>query len=358
MTQRFRLVAKNHFNVDGICKYGVMFPVMNSESFSDYGVIFFSCFLFGVIFFGVIFKQVNQLLFYFFSISVVGIITTISFISPKFSFSFMLLFTTIITVLTLPYEIFRGFSVKQKRLLNSVLNILSKTLILDYLSVVYVKFFCVPSSIFHRRLFLMFLISVAYIITSRLFFIRTITNNASLTNIQLIILYFVLFLGIAIIYLRLLLNASIFFVFSAVRINPTLLSPSILFVLGEDTELPPKSSALGAQPSPSEKKFSLINVSVTRKYYRQFFTSTHTNTFRFIGYGIAICGTAAAFGTLYYTKIQADQATIQAEQAVIQAEQSKQQTYHTAREADVAAVDSGLISRDEYYRRHPEDLKK
>ena len=31
------------------------------------------------------------------------------------------------------------------------------------------------------------------------------------------------------------------------------------------------------------------------------------------------------------------------------------QTYHTAREADVAVIDADLFSREEYFKRHPED---
>lgn len=140
------------------------------------------------------------------------------------------------------------------------------------------------------------------------------------------------------------------------RIDPSLLSPSILYVLGQDEELPiaiPKNHA--TQETPHDKRFALVNVNYNKQYYRQYFSSANPNTFRYMGYGLAICGTAVACGTFWYTRIQAQASLIQAEQAIIQAEQAKQQTYHTAREADVAAVDGGLITKDEYYRRHPED---
>ena len=118
---------------------------------------------------------------------------------------------------------------------------------------------------------------------------------------------------------------------------------------------PAKPSSVSA---PSEKRFSLLNVTYNRTYYRQFFSQNHTQSYRLLGICIGLCGTAAAVGTVWYTKIQAEQAMIQAEQAKIQTEQAKQQTYHTAREADVAAVDAGLISKEEYYKRHPEDFSE
>lgn len=48
----------------------------------------------------------------------------------------------------------------------------------------------------------------------------------------------------------------------------------------------------------------------------------------------------AAFATSIYSKEQT--------------EYSKQQAYDTRREADVV-VDSGLITKEEYWRRHPQD---
>lgn len=291
-------------------------------------------------------KKIN--LFYFFSVSIVFFFSTVSFLYPRFNFAFMIFFTTIVTILTLPYEIFTGFSQKQQYYLNNLLLFLDKTLVLDFLSVVYVKFFCVPTRQFHKRLFIIFVISVSYIVSSRLIFIKTISNDIHLESFQLIFFYLLLFFGISIIYLRLIISASIFFVSASLRINPSLLSPSILFVLGEDDQGLPSKLGDSKQPITHDRKFSFINVSLTRNYYRQFFNPSNTGNFRLLGYGIALCGSAAAVGTLYYSKIQADA-------AVIQAEQSKLQSYHTAREADIAAVDAGIITKETYYQRHPED---
>jgi hypothetical protein len=321
----------------------------------------------GVIFwlFKVTYK--SQHFFLFSSIVIIFIITTISIMSPKFSFAFMVVFTSILTLLTLPFEVYKGFNAKQKYFLDGLLHFLNKTLILDYLSVIFVKFFCVPFNVYHKRLLGIFCISLCYIISSRFVFIQTVFWNSTLTGFYWFVFYIILFLGVSVIYFRLLLYMAIFFVFSAIRMDPNLLSPSILFVLGIDennaakTETPTPKSEVPA--SSSDKKFSFINVSLTRQYYRQYYAESNISHFRLLGYVIGICGTAAAVGTFWYSKMQAEQSVIQTElsrqqteQARQQTEQAKQQTYHTAREADVAAVDAGLLSKEEYFRRHPEDV--
>jgi hypothetical protein len=223
-----------------------------------------------------------------------------------------------------------------------------KHLILDYFSVIYVKFFCAPSQIYYYfRLFIIFIINFIYIFCSRGVFIQTVFWNKPLPETYNAIIYIILFAGISIIYFRLLINLSMFLVNSALHINPSLLSPSILYVLGHDDQVSsefPKNHS--SQNTPENKRFSLINIS----YYRQYFSSANPNGFRYLGYGLAICGTAVACGTFWYTRVQT-------QASIIQAEQARQQTYHTAKEADVAAVEAKLITTEEYYRRHPEDKK-
>lgn len=111
-----------------------------------------------------------------------------------------------------------------------------------------------------------------------------------------------------------------FLVYSALRVNPSLLSPSILYVLGQNnnemSHEAPKSNLS------SDKKYFFVNINVTCQYYRQYFTNTNPNVFRYMGYGLAICGTLVAFGTFWYTRVQANA-------SIIQVEQTKQQTYHT-----------------------------
>lgn len=311
-------------------------------------------FIFSVVLIIYIIKHFNM--FDYINIGVILVVTTCSFVYPKFNFIFMLLFSCFFTLLTFPNPFKKGFAIKQHHLLIQVLYFLHKTLLLDFLAVIYIRFFCVPSNVFLKRLFLIFMISVCYIMSSRLYFIHVTFHKNTLPNAYLVLIYLILFLGVTVVYFRLLMNVASFFVLSAYHITPELLSPSVLFVFGADENIdstkPDFSKAVSKN---TDNKFSFINITQNRYHYRQYFNTTNAGNFKFLGYCIAFCGSAAAVGTFWYSKIQADQTTIQAQQAVLQTEQAKQQTYHTAREADVAAVDAGLLTKEEYYKRHPED---
>ena len=297
----------------------------------------------------------NNLSFFVPSLAVILIISLLSLKYPTFSFIFMIIVSCIIAPLTFPYNISKNFKHIQGALLHKILLWLDKALILDYLSVIFVKFFATPLEVYYRRLFLLFIVNFMYILVSRVFFVKTIFLGESVDPIYLLLIYIGLFAGISVIYIRLLLNLSTFFVYAAIRIDPSLLSPSILYVLDQEEPLPMIPKDNGSQGTSSEKRYAFVNVNLSKQYYRQYFSGANTNSFRYLGYGLAICGTAVACGTFWYTRVQAQASMIQAEASIIQAEQARQQTYHTAREADVAAVDSGLITKDEYYRRHPED---
>lgn len=353
--QPFRIVAYGkHFNkFKTIISAPLFLPNFNNDLVY---IFFLVAFIIAVV---VIFKNMLKITlgdFYFGVISLVIIssFSLLSFIYPKFSFVFMIFITCILTVFTIPYEIFTGFNLKQKYLFKKFLIFLDKTLILDYFSVIFVKFFCVPTKKFIKRLVIIFCLSLCYIICSRIVFIQVVFWNKTFSYNYNFLIYMVLFIGIAVVYFRLLINLSMFLVFSALRIDRTLLSPSILFILDqEDSDMPnkPLASSRASNTDKTDKKFSFINVTITRDYYRQYFNNANPTTFRYVGYGVAICGAIAACGTFWYSRVQAQASIVQAEQARIQ-------SYHTAREADVAAVEAGLITKDIYYQRHPEDLPK
>lgn len=177
------------------------------------------------------------------------------------------------------------------------------------------------------------------IITFFILFIIQIIYTRSFKHIfhpiemQVIILCCIL-IGIAISYFRFLLSFSLFILPLTLKYSPSYLSESVLYVLGDD--LP---QATSNTPLP-EKKFSFLNISFTRNYFRQYYSKTSTSTFKYAGFCVDVCAMGAAFATSIYSKEQT--------------EYSKQQAYDTRREADVA-VDSGLITKEEYWRRHPQD---
>lgn len=293
------------------------------------------------------------------SISIILCLTTISFIFPMFSFFFMAIFMGFFLITLFPYKMYDSFFEDQKTLIRKFLILLEALGILDFLATLYILFFFVPKKIFNIRMLLIVFFSVIYIIATRYCFIHLVLLHESFSYITNFFLYLILFIGISLTYSRFLLNLALFVVPLTLQIEPKLLSEFILYIFGQGEDMASEST-----PKP-QNKMSFINFTYTRATYRQYFTSDHTKMYRNIGLGLGFLTFFATSFAAYYSKVQADaaiiqavQAKIQADAAIIQAEQAKVQTYHTAREADVAAVEAKLITLDEYYKRHPEDKPK
>lgn len=285
--------------------------------------------------------------FFIISFLVLVVLALISFLFPMFSFFFMLFISFIIFLISLPFELYKGFSVKQQLLLEHLLIFLHNSSILDFLAVVYIKFFCVPRKIFIKRLCLLFFISIIYIYTSRWYFYQSVFIHTQFTFFQKIIVYIILLLGLVVLYLRIFLSLSMYFTFTALRLNSSLLSPTVLYVLGE-TDDSTSTSTPSNEHSSSNKRYSLINITYTKKYFRQYFSSGNNGGYKGMTLGVSLFAFGAGAAAAYYGKLQVE-ATDRGTEA------TNRQTAATNRETDVAAVDAGLISKDEYYRRHPQD---
>lgn len=108
-----------------------------------------------------------------------------------------------------------------------------------------------------------------------------------------------LFIGIAISYFRFLLSFSLFILPLTLKYSPSYLSKSVLYVLGENPyDLP---QATSNTPLP-EKKFSLLNISFTRNYFRQYYSKTGTSTFKYAGFCVGVCAMGAALLLLFMLK--------------------------------------------------------
>jgi len=121
-----------------------------------------------------------------------------------------------------------------------------------------------------------------------------------------------------------------------------LLSPTLLYVFGDLEDVPPPQRP--KQPGsdiPFNRQYSFVNIDRSRNYYKHYFTGQNPATFRYVGYFLRFSTVLVTGYAAYYTKVQADMATIQA--------------LHTASLADVAAVEAGLISKEIYYQKHPSD---
>lgn len=133
--------------------------------------------------------------------------------------------------------------------------------------------------------------------------------------------------------------------------DKSLLSPSVLYVFGEDSDdhsVPDKGTQ--KPPVPSDRKFSLLNINITRNTYKQYFSNSNPNYFRNLGLCLGICTLGAASAAAYYARSQALAAIKQADATIKQVDAAIKQN-------DLSAFQSGLITKDQYYDRHPEDKR-
>jgi hypothetical protein len=288
-------------------------------------------------------------------LAVIIFFTIVSFLFPSFSFFFMLFISGIILIISFPYNIYERFLERRLVVVKDLLNLLERLEILDFLATIYIMFFCVSSRIFKFRLAFIVIGSLVYLLTSRYYFIHKVFLNTTFMPSTYVFIYLAFFLGIMLSYFRFLVNLSLIFIPLTLKIQPTLLSPTVLYILDGDEDTSNNDFSKQSNQDLTKKRFSLINVDRSRNYYRNTFSGQNPSGFRIAGFCLGICTLVIGSVAAYYAKAQADYAKAQADYAKIQAEESKKQSYHTAREADVAAVEAKLITEAEYYRRHPED---
>lgn len=251
----------------------------------------------------------------------------------------MLFIISIIFLSSFPYEIYKGFSTQRDNLLTELLVFLSKISVLDYLSGIYILFFCVPRPILIKRYIIICFISLCYITISRYYFYHVTFLHEHLLYSKHII-YIILVLGIAVTYYRILLSISMFFVFMVLRTNnPSLLHPVVLYVLGETPD-EPKSS------NPSPRNYSLFHINQSRNYYRENFKASNHGLHRNVGYGIGFFGLVVGFGAAYYGKVQADASLAQVKAQEIN-------NFEMRRQNDLEEVSQGLMSKEDYTKKYP-----
>ena len=283
------------------------------------------------------------------SICLILVLTIVSFINPLFSFIFMIFINSLFVVLLFPYRLYKNFFKKRRTVILKLLTVLEHYNILDFFMTIYVLFFYVPKRQFNIRLFLIVLFSLVYIITSRWYFYHSVVLHQDFSTLTQSLIFLLLFFGVSIAYLRVLVNISLILTPLAVALTPNLVAPCILYIVGEgpdpgsDQSLTSKTTTTALKPH-----YSFININSTRNFYHQYFNTKNPGVYRNAGLCIGFCAMTAAGFAAYFTKIQADAAVKSADAAVKAADAAVQA-------ADATAYQAGLISKDEYYTRHPQD---
>lgn len=88
-----------------------------------------------------------------------------------------------------------------------------------------------------------------------------------------------------------------FLIYSALHIESSWLSPTIVYIIDPAEEsFPPKSTKQNPKGL-NEKRYSIINVNYSRQYYKQYFSNINPSAYRYFDYGLAIWGSISAGGT-------------------------------------------------------------
>lgn len=110
--------------------------------------------------------------------------------------------------------------------------------------------------------------------------------------------------------MKFLINLALFIIHVTLRLEPKLLSESVLYVFGEEQDAP-KSDDIHIPPSKSTNRMSCINITYTRATYCQYFTLQNPKSFRNFGIGLELFTLGATSYAAYYSKIQAETAIAQ-----------------------------------------------
>lgn len=144
--------------------------------------------------------------------------------------------------------------------------------------------------------------------------------------------YLILFFGTFTIYIRFFLNISLFLTISTLCLQPSLLSPDILYILGEGDQQDPILPK-GTTNNYGRPYFTLVDRS--KNYYHQNFNpQLHSRLSRGSNFVIGFAGLFVGGATLYYAKMQTDHAAIN--------------SFEMTRQNDLEEVSQGLMSKEEY----------
>lgn len=281
------------------------------------------------------------------------VLSCLSLLFPTASFICMLIIMGLMTAFVIPYSLFDGFFTKRQRFIEHFLKLLEETSILDFFATFYVMFFCIPLKAFYLRMSGLIIIHVLYISASLWYKNIQYSTYDNYHPVVFVALFLIFALGIGFIYVRVLVSISLFLIPLTLSINPSLFSPTILYVFGEtdDVPSPPKKEA----PIPPNARFSLFSFQRTTNYYRHSFSGKSPNIYRRAAMCLGICTAGGAWVGAFYAKMQAEAAIVQAEAAIVQAEASKAQVTaqidnnrQMERQNDLEEVSQGLRTRESY----------
>lgn len=293
------------------------------------------------------------------------IIGTLVILYPTFSILIMLSFCSLLVLTSFNYEIYSGFQKAKFHFLKETLYLFKYIGLLDLCSIVYVVFFCVSPRRNTIFVIIIFFFNLLYIIVSRYHFLhRNLFLQPVSFVIEPLVIYTLLLIGLMFLYIRLFLLFSVTMTLTTKVHYPNLLHPNILFVFGIGEEpspqQPPTPTPIPkpiSTPVPHETpRYNFLNVNNTRNYYRHYYTDAAQNSSRLRTAGIwaSIFGLGIGIATAKFTYDVVVETRKQVEIAQQQVRAQEVNNHEMSKQNSLEELSQGLITKEDYYRRHPE----
>lgn len=258
---------------------------------------------------------------------IASFLSLMAMLVPVLNIIFLSISSALIVMITMPF--FERIIPKRDLLAHKLWAFLKDLGIVTYFLELYYKYFMQKKENFYIQTFLIYFFCILYFIISKYLLLnKNVINSVSLSFLYTV--FFALILGFLAFYLRFLLNLSIIIK----DLEP------MFHVQTEGFENEPNTGSTKPKPETTSSKslFSYHRHHHNHNYnYDALRAARNATLFKRLGFGVGLCGLGIAGYAAYQQGLQ---------------------TYHTAREADVAAFDAGLITKETYYQRHPEDLSK
>ena len=261
------------------------------------------------------------------------------------------------------YYIFQDINVKKTEIIRKFLQYLKNIKMLEIFVKIYIFFYCVSPLRFFIYVGAMCFFNVIYIILSRYnLLIKNFSYEFSFYENHIYIFYFLLYLGLFFIYLRLILLIITSIVNRALVFDPLLIS-GVLFCVTPDASSGFSGSSGSSSSSSSSSsaakapKYSLIhfNYFSNRQYHKHFYDEAFNNMRRQRNVGLCVgilgCLTGIVTAKFTFDQVRLNEKQIEVQQAQVRAQEVN--NFEMTHQNDLTKVEFGLMSKDEYYKKYP-----
>jgi|SRR5579871_2422108 len=292
------------------------------------------------------FPQIINILASWRHFCVVAFIVVLTFLFPRF-WTIIILPIIILSfsLAGLPFGLFKP----KENSTKTLLQFLAEINVLKFFSNIHLLMYYSKQKIFVPLFILIHLLTLAYFCVSRYNFYHVVVLHEVYSIEKQFVILALLYITFAGYYFRLLVMLSTLIVMITRHLIPSLLPP-ILRV--EPGDIPPEG--------PHKSIFSYTRTTHNHHYSPQ----PKMGMAGRAAIAGSVAGVVIAGVTLYYTHgqtLEARRQTLEARRQTLEAEkqtlEAKKQTYEFQRQNDLEELSQGIINKDQYNQRHPQDKR-